>query len=70
VIVNEGVNKSNHPIQDPLLFITEPCTRDNIHFRGKGHSDMTMPELFQDFVTAAVTNYWKVQLVDLDEILR
>jgi hypothetical protein len=29
-----------------------------------------MPELFQDFVTAAVTNYWKVQLVDLDEILR
>jgi hypothetical protein len=25
-----GVNKSNHPIQNPLLFVTEPRTLDNI----------------------------------------
>jgi hypothetical protein len=31
---------------------------------------MTMPELFQSSVTVAVTNDWKAQLVDLDEILR
>jgi hypothetical protein len=31
VIVNEGVNESNHPIQNPLLLVTEPRTRDNIH---------------------------------------
>jgi hypothetical protein len=31
VIVEEGVNKSNHPIQNPLLLVTEPQTRDNIY---------------------------------------
>jgi hypothetical protein len=31
---------------------------------------MTMPELFQGSVTVAVTNNIKVQLIDLDEILR
>jgi hypothetical protein len=30
VIVKEAVNKSNHPIQNPLLLVTEPCTRDNL----------------------------------------
>jgi hypothetical protein len=30
VIVKEGVNKSNHLIQNSLLFVTEPRTRDNI----------------------------------------
>jgi hypothetical protein len=25
----EDVNKSNHPIQNPLLLVTEPRTRDN-----------------------------------------
>jgi hypothetical protein len=30
VIVKEGVDKSNHPIQNPLLLLTEPRTRDNI----------------------------------------
>jgi hypothetical protein len=32
-IVKEGVNKSNHPIQNPLLLVTEPRTRDNIYER-------------------------------------
>jgi hypothetical protein len=27
---NRSVNKSNHPIQNPLLLVTEPRTRDNI----------------------------------------
>jgi hypothetical protein len=31
VIVKEGVNKSNHPIQNPLLLVTEHRTRDNIY---------------------------------------
>jgi hypothetical protein len=31
---------------------------------------MKMPEMFQGSVTVAVTNNWKAQLVDLDEILR
>jgi hypothetical protein len=30
VIVKEPVNKSNHPILNPLLLVTEPRTRDNI----------------------------------------
>jgi hypothetical protein len=30
MIVKEGVNKSNHPIQNPLLFVTGPWTRDNM----------------------------------------
>jgi hypothetical protein len=25
----ENVNKSNHPIQNPLLLVTEPGTREN-----------------------------------------
>jgi hypothetical protein len=29
-MVKEGVNKSNHPIQNPLVLVTEPRTRDNI----------------------------------------
>jgi hypothetical protein len=28
--VKEGVGKSNHPIENPLLLVTEPQTRDNI----------------------------------------
>jgi hypothetical protein len=28
--VKEGVNKLNHPIQKPLLLVTEPLTCDNI----------------------------------------
>jgi hypothetical protein len=31
MIVKEGVNKSNHPIQNPLLLVTEPRTRKNIY---------------------------------------
>jgi hypothetical protein len=30
LIVREGVSKSNHPIQNPLLSVTEPRTRDSI----------------------------------------
>jgi hypothetical protein len=30
VILKEGVNKSNHPIQNSLLLVMEPETRDNI----------------------------------------
>jgi hypothetical protein len=30
-IVKEGVNRSNHPIQNPLLFVTEPRTRGNMN---------------------------------------
>jgi hypothetical protein len=30
VIVEEAVNKSSHPIQNPLLLVTELRTRDNI----------------------------------------
>jgi hypothetical protein len=30
VIVAEGGNKSNHPIQNPLLLVTKPRTCDNI----------------------------------------
>jgi hypothetical protein len=30
VIVQEGVSKSNHPIQNPLLLVTEPRTRDSM----------------------------------------
>jgi hypothetical protein len=30
VIVKEAVNITNHPIENPLLFVTEPQTRDNI----------------------------------------
>jgi hypothetical protein len=26
----EGANKSNHPIQNPLLLVIQPYTRDNI----------------------------------------
>jgi hypothetical protein len=29
VIVKQGVNKSSHPIQNPLLLVTEPRTRDS-----------------------------------------
>jgi hypothetical protein len=29
-IIQEGVNKSNHPIQNPLLLFTEPRPRDNL----------------------------------------
>jgi hypothetical protein len=29
VIVKEGINKANHPIQNPVLLVTEPRTRDN-----------------------------------------
>jgi hypothetical protein len=29
-VVQEGVNKSNHPVQNPLLLVTEPQTRNNI----------------------------------------
>jgi hypothetical protein len=33
-ILKQGVNKSNHPIYNPLLLVTEPWTRDNIlYFR-------------------------------------
>jgi hypothetical protein len=28
VIVKEGVNKSDHPTQNPLLLVTEPRTSD------------------------------------------
>jgi hypothetical protein len=31
VNVKEGVNKSNHPIQNPLLFVTKPRTLENIN---------------------------------------
>jgi hypothetical protein len=27
----ERINKFNHPIQNPLLFVTEPRTRDSIN---------------------------------------
>jgi hypothetical protein len=27
--VNEGVNKSSHPIRNPFLLVTEPRKRDN-----------------------------------------
>jgi hypothetical protein len=27
---NRNANKSNHPFQNPLLFVTEPRTSDNI----------------------------------------
>jgi hypothetical protein len=27
----QGANNSNQPIQNPLLFVTEPRTRDNIN---------------------------------------
>jgi hypothetical protein len=27
---NDSANKSNRPIQNPLLFVTEPVIRDNI----------------------------------------
>jgi hypothetical protein len=30
VFLQEGVNKTNHPIQNPLLLVTEPQTCDNI----------------------------------------
>jgi hypothetical protein len=30
VIEKEGANKSNHPIQNPLLFVTEPRAHDTI----------------------------------------
>jgi hypothetical protein len=32
VIVKEAVSKSNHPVQSPLLFVTEPQTRENVIF--------------------------------------
>jgi hypothetical protein len=35
-IVMEGVNKSNHPTQNPLLFVTEPRTRDNMKIQKRG----------------------------------
>jgi hypothetical protein len=34
MIVEEAVNKSNHPIQNPLLLVTEPRTRDSINPKG------------------------------------
>jgi hypothetical protein len=34
VTVKEGVKKSSHPIQNPLLLVTEPRARDNINDQG------------------------------------
>jgi hypothetical protein len=34
LIVEEAVNKPNHPIQNPLLLVTEPRTHDNINPKG------------------------------------
>jgi hypothetical protein len=34
VVVKEAVNKSNHPIQNPLLLVTEPRTHDCVYFNG------------------------------------
>jgi hypothetical protein len=34
VVIKEGVNKSNHPIQNLLLLVTEPRTRDHINKEG------------------------------------
>jgi hypothetical protein len=31
-IVQEDVNKSNHPVHNPLLLLTEPWTLENIYF--------------------------------------
>jgi hypothetical protein len=30
VIVEDAINKSNHPIKNPLLLVTEPRTRDSV----------------------------------------
>jgi hypothetical protein len=30
VIVREAISKSNHPVQNPLLLVTEPRTRDTV----------------------------------------
>jgi hypothetical protein len=32
-IVQESANKSNHPVETPLLLVTQPWTRDNIQYR-------------------------------------
>jgi hypothetical protein len=46
VIVKEGVNKSNHPIQNPLLLVTESQTRDNIeNLWRNAHRDETGADL-------------------------
>jgi hypothetical protein len=35
MIVKEVVNKSNHPIQNPLLFVTDPRTRENEYLENR-----------------------------------
>jgi hypothetical protein len=42
VTVKVGVNKSNYPIQNPLLLLTEPQTRDNMN-RTLSHTFLTVP---------------------------
>jgi hypothetical protein len=49
VIVKEVVNKSNHPIQSPLLLITEPRIRDSIKYEGYPESKDTSPVKMQRF---------------------
>jgi hypothetical protein len=36
LIAEEAVNKSNHPIHNPLLLVTESRTLDNINPKGCG----------------------------------
>jgi hypothetical protein len=40
-MIVKGVSKYNHPVQNPLLFATEPRTRDNIKMRARELSLMS-----------------------------
>jgi hypothetical protein len=44
VILREGVSKSNHPIQNLLLFVTEPRTCDNTNLSSKPDKIAKAPE--------------------------
>jgi hypothetical protein len=43
---NTSTNKSNHPIKNALLFVTEPRTRDNINVFNPAISKSLRPALF------------------------
>jgi hypothetical protein len=48
VIVAEGVNKFKHPIQDPLLLVMEPRTRDNMN---KGRDIASLVKEMSGYIT-------------------
>jgi hypothetical protein len=67
--VKEGVNKSNHPIQNPLLIVAEPRTRENMYVSMYVCSGMPGTHINQRLQNSGVLLVGKGQDSPLDEIL-